>query len=213
MIDRKNKILLHMLKPITVMLVFVVAATTAIAHAYENDDAKAVVERLHGALLSAMTQAATLGYTGRYELLVPVVAESFDFATIARIVTGRHWKELSDEQKNGFTSTFTELSTATYATNFDGFSGEHFETVGAEERRGSVIVKTILVKADGDEIELNYLLRERDGVWRIVNVIAEGVSDLSLKRADYTATIKNKGFDTLVNELNGKITAFASKTN
>jgi phospholipid transport system substrate-binding protein len=208
---------MQMRRSVPIILAFVVVLTVTTAHATPNDntrldDAKAVVERLHATLIEAMTRAAALGYSGRYALLDPVIAESFDFPTIARIVTGRHWKNLSDAQKNAFTATFSRLSTATYATNFSGFSGEHFETTGAEEHRGSVVVKTVLIKADGEKIPMNYLLRKHDGVWRIVNVIAQGVSDLSLKRADYTTIIKNEGFDTLVDKLNGKIAALESKT-
>ena len=38
-----------------------------------------------------------------------------------------------------------------------------------------------------------------------MNVVAQGVSDLSLKRADYTAVIKSEGFDSLINRLEKKI--------
>ena len=38
-----------------------------------------------------------------------------------------------------------------------------------------------------------------------MNVVAQGVSDLSLKRADYTAVIKTEGFDSLINRLEKKI--------
>ena len=76
-----------------------------------------------------------------------------------------------------------------------------------EKSRRGVIVKTTLVKADGEKIPLTYLLRGSDNKWLIVNVIAQGISDLSLKRADYTAVIKKEGFESLVNRLNDKITA------
>ena len=71
-----------------------------------------------------------------------------------------------------------------------------------------MLVKTVLVKVDGDKVTLDYLLRKSDGLWRIVNVIAEGVSDLSLKRADYTAVIKNEGFNSLITQLNGKVASY-----
>ena len=97
------------------------------------------------------------------------------------------------------------MSAATYASNFDGFSGEVFETVSTETKRGNLVVKTVIVTGDGERVPLDYVLRQSDGVWRIVNVIAEGVSDLSLKRAEYTAVIKSEGFDSLVSRLDGKI--------
>lgn len=154
-----------------------------------------------------MTGADQLGYDGRYDLISPIVEASFDFNTIARIVTGRYWADIADDQRDRFKTLFKELSTATYASNFSEFSGERFETITTEERRGGFVVKTALVKSDGEKIPFNYLLRGNDKAWFIVNVIAQGVSDLSLKRADYTAVIKSEGFDSLMNRLNDKIAA------
>lgn len=163
-----------------------------------------VVETLHTTLIDAMKRADQLGFSGRYDVLRPVLNDSFDFETIARIVSGRYWSETSEAQRAAFLAAFEDLSAATYATNFSGFSGERFETVDTEESRGSVIVRTVLVKSDGEEISLNYMLRKSDTGWRIVNVVAQGVSDLSLKRADYTAVIKSEGFDSLVDRLREK---------
>ena len=127
-----------------------------------------------------------------------MLVDSFDFATIARIVTGQHWKNLDEAKQNEFIAVFGKLSAATYASNFSGFSGEQFKTLSADEKRGRYVVRTVIVKSDGEEIPLDYVVSENDGLWQIVNVIAAGVSDLSLKRADYTAVINSEGFDSLL---------------
>ena len=170
----------------------------------------AVVEKLHASLLNVMKEANSMGFGGRVDTLSPVVNETFDFSTISRIVTGKHWKSLNDEDKAAFVSLFSELSVATYAANFNGYSGEVFETVGVEEKRANLLVKSVIVKADGERIPLDYLLRKDNEVWRIVNVIADGVSDLSLKRADYTAVIKSEGFNSLITRLSDKIANYNS---
>lgn len=195
-----------MTRAMTRAIALTLIATWHTAGASENLDAgKAVVEKLHATLLQVMTNAQTLGFGGRVATLDPVLSETFDFSTISRIVTGRHWKSLAEKQRNGFVTVFARLSAATYASNFDGFSGESFETLTVEERRGRILVKTAIVKADGERVTLDYLLVDTEGLWRIVNVIADGVSDLSLKRAEYMAVIKNNGFDSLVGKLNDKI--------
>ena len=56
----------------------------------------------------------------------------------------------------------------------------------------------------------NYLLRVNNGNWLILNVIAQGVSDLALKRADYAAVIKAEGFDALIDRINKKVTEMSS---
>lgn len=184
-------------------------STAAIANTAEH--AVATIEKLHETLLEVMQQSSALGFDGRVDKLNPVLAETFDFATISRIVTGRHWKTLDEAKQNEFIDVFEKLSAATYASNFSGFSGEQFKTISADEKRGRYVVRTVIVKSDNEEIPLDYVLSEKDGVWQIVNVIAAGVSDLSLKRADYTAVIDSEGFDSLLSRLNNKITDFNAK--
>ena len=174
------------------------------------DTAARVVKGLHAELLIVMQQAKKLGYAGRYQRLAPTVTASYDFPYISKVVVGRYWRSFTVEQKSQFTEIFSKLSIATYASRFDGYSGERFKTISVEElKRGHRLVKTLLIKANGEEIELDYILHRNNDQWRIINVIAEGVSDLSLKRADYTSYIKKNGFDALLKKLNEKIKQYA----
>ena len=178
--------------------------------AQDGESGAAVVEKLHTALITVMRDSQALGYSGRVETLAPVLEETFDFQTIARIVTGKYWKALENDKSERFVNVFKALSAATYASNFDDYSGEMFETISSESKRGNLLVKSTIVKADGDRISLDYVLRKNDEMWQIVNVIASGVSDLSLKRADYTAVIKSEGFDSLIGKLTDKVANYAS---
>ncbi len=175
-----------------------------------ESEATITVEKLHGVLLETMRDGPGLGYTGRAEKLAPTLAEVFDFETISRLVTGRHWATLSPEKKQEFIAVFTRLSTATYAQNFKSFGGERFETRAKEDKKKAQLVKTVLIKADGKEVSLNYLLAKTQGVWRIINVVAQGVSDLSLKRAEYTAVIGSDGIDALIAKLNAKVASYGA---
>ena len=185
------------------------AVTVPTADASDAQPARAtpaaVVEELHAALLTAMREGTTLGFAGRMALLAPVIAACFDFETIASIVTGRAWKSASEQQRRDFLDVFSRLSIATYATNFADYAGEHFVTGETEESRGARIVRTRLETSTGENVSLNYMLRERDANWRIINVVAQGVSDLSLKRAEYAAVIESDGFDTLIQRLRAKL--------
>lgn len=174
------------------------------------DAPTAVVEKLHGTLLTMMKDASSLGYDGRVKQVAPVLDETFDFQTIGRVVTGRHWKGLTAATRDKFVATFARLSAATYADNFDGYAGETFKTLNEEVKKGAALVKTQIVKSDGKAVSLNYVLNQRDGQWRIVNVIAEGVSDLALKRSEYGAVIAKEGIDALIAKLNSKIASYAA---
>ncbi|MGH8608460.1 MAG: ABC transporter substrate-binding protein [Gammaproteobacteria bacterium] len=168
--------------------------------------ADTVVERLHGTLIRVMENADKLGYTGRYQTLKPVVDDSFDFGEISRIVLGRYWRRLDNDQQTEFVNIFRELSTATYASRFDSYSGERFRQVAKEPFKGErLLLRTELVKQNGETIPFLYVLQPQQEKWLIINVVADGVSDLSLKKAEYASVMKREGFQHLVAKLREKI--------
>ena len=182
----------------------------SLVEADESNSAAALIEGFQATLLSVMKDAHNLGYQGRYQRLAPEVKSTHDLRSIARIVTGRYWRQLSSEQKAQFLATFTELSIATYAHKFDGYDGEKFESVSESDmERGDKLVRTVLRKADGEEVRFDYQMRKKENKWMILNIIADGVSDLALKRSEYTGVLRREGIDTLVNKLREKIALYS----
>jgi phospholipid transport system substrate-binding protein len=169
-----------------------------------------VVEKLHAALLSAMKEGDKIGYQGRFDQLAPVIKSSFDIPLISRTVLGKYWETLTNEQRSRFIEAFTQQSSATYAANFDSYSGERFEMIPEKKVDGGrILVQSQLIKSDGGRVQLDYLLHRTGSQWRIVNIIAEGVSDLALKRADYSAFLKNHGFEALLKKLSEKTNQYS----
>jgi len=189
---------------LTLILFFMIPVATPVASA-GDPGATEVVEKLHSTLLAVMKDGDKIGYQGRYDQLAPVINSSFDMPFVSRTVLGKYWETLNSEQRTRFVEAFTQLSIATYAANFKSYSGERFKVISEKEVSGGrMMVQTQLIKSGGGKVELDYLLHRADGEWRVINVIAEGVSDLALKRADYSAFLKNKGFEALLKQLNEK---------
>lgn len=180
------------------------------AHATDAGDPAAPVAKLHDVLLDIMKRADGLGYRGRFSAIEPVVSQTFDFPAIGRIVMGKYWTGLAEQEQKGFLETFAKLSAATYAARFDGYDGESFRTVSDEKQNeNNALVKTELVKGNGETVSLNYQLRtDTDGKWRILNVVADGISDLSLKRAEYASIMSSDGYPALMAKLNAKIAQY-----
>lgn len=171
-----------------------------------NAAAHQVVSSFHDQLIGVMRDAKTLGYQGRYEKLRPLITSLFDTPTIARVILSRYWKEINDQEKEEFIKLFNELSTATYASRFNGYNGETFVDLGSEElNKGRLLVKTELQQPGDDPVRMDYLMQQTKEGWRIISVVADGVNDLSLKRAEYAVIIREKGFAGLVEEIRKKI--------
>ncbi len=193
------------------MILLILGLCLAIPYASAgNPGATGIVEKLHSTLLAVMKDGEKIGYQGRYGRLEPVIKSSFDMPFISRTVLGKYWESLNKEQRSRFVEAFTRLSIATYASNFDSYSGEQFKMIPERETDGGrILVQSTLVKSDGGQVQLDYLLHRTGEQWRIVNIIAEGVSDLALKRADYSAFLKSKGFDALLKKLNEKVNQYS----
>jgi phospholipid transport system substrate-binding protein len=169
-----------------------------------------VVEKLHKTLLTIMKEGNKIGYKGRYDQLAPVITACFDLPFIAKTVSGRYWEIFNNEQKSKFVDTFSKLSIATYAYHFDDYSGERFNFILEKDLSdGQILIQTQIIKSDGGKVRLDYVLHRNENQWRIINIITDGVSDLALKRADYTSFLKTKGFDDMIGKLNDKIAQYS----
>lgn len=173
----------------------------------DPDAAAGVVERLHEALLGAMKEAASLGYQGRYDRLSPVIQELFDLPFMAEKSVGRHWKSAGDDNQRALVATFSRFTVANFAGRFDGFSGQSFRTLGVEPATfGTVLVRTRLDEPGDEGVALDYRLRPVDGSWRIVDIYLNGtVSELALRRSEYSALIQREGFQALLAKLDERI--------
>ncbi|MFQ5659489.1 MAG: ABC transporter substrate-binding protein [Gammaproteobacteria bacterium] len=187
-----------------VAIAFACPSFTAVADT--DSEADRVVEQLHQTLIEVMQASKKLGYKGRYARLYPVISSNFDTPLIVKVILSRYWKTLSNQQKSNFIQLFNHLSVATYASRFDAYDGEEFVEISKEKlKRGRLLIKTELRRPNEKPVKMNYLMRKKKDDWLIISVIAEGVNDLSLKRAEYAEVIKKKGFDGLVGDIQAKI--------
>ena len=184
-------------------------ATVAVAG---DPPATRVVARLNATLIDALQHAEQLGYQGRFAKIAPAVDGAFDVAFMAEKSIGKYWKPLADADKAKWIAIFKEFTTANYAGNFDHFSGQRFEISGEEPSQNDTqVVHAKLVNPGGEDTELNYRLRDTPAGPRIVDVYLKGtVSELALRRSDYTSVLERDGFDGLVTTVRAKIADLAA---
>jgi phospholipid transport system substrate-binding protein len=177
----------------------------------EPSGARQTVDKLNTALIEVMKNAKPLGYKGRSAKLDPIIRETHEFNAIAQIALGSHWKDLSDEQKKSFADKLTELSVATYAAQFNDYGGEAFVYESEQGMKANrVTLRYQLVAPKEKPVKFEYVLGQANGLWVIINIVVDGISDLALKKAQYTSVIEREGFDSLLNKLNQKIIDYAN---
>jgi len=205
--------LVMVLKNVKLVAIFI-CLLLGISNGFAADNstatAKQVVDKFQSELIAVMKNGKQLGFNGRYDKLHDSVTNSHDLNKIARIVVGKEWEKLSEEQQKKLVDVFSRLSIASYAHNFKEYGGEAF-TIDSEEEtaRGGVVVYAHLSIPNDKDVKFEYHLKETDKSWRIINIVANGVSDLALKRSEYTSILQREGFDALIAKINEKIDNYA----
>lgn len=185
------------------------AADPSPADAPPDAEAAAAIETLHATLLGVMKDAQALGFSGRLERIRPVLLELYDFPFMAEKSAGLGWRDLDEAERTRLVDAFSRLAIATYAARFDHHDGARFETLGVEPAsHDTVLVKTRILRASGEAVALDYRMRAEAGRWRIIDVFMNGtVSELALRRSQYSGLLKREGFDALLEAIEQKIAA------
>lgn len=174
----------------------------------ELASARVPIEDLYAVLLDVMKRADELGFQGRYDAIAPVVSQSYDLAYMSVLTLGRSsFKQLDDEQRREWAGLFRQLTISTFADRFDGFAGEKFEILEVSEgKRSTAVVRTRIVPSDEEAVDLNYRLRSSSGEWRVFDIFLSGtVSEIALRRSEYSAVLKRDGYEALTEAIQQKI--------
>ncbi|MGH8499591.1 MAG: ABC transporter substrate-binding protein [Methylococcales bacterium] len=194
------------------LIFFIICGIVQPGLAEQSGKASQVIESLNSALLDVMKNATALGYQGRFEKLAQVIESTHDLEYIARFSIGKtSWDKLGDDQRQKFVDSFKQYSIATYASRFNGYSGETFRITGEQAaKRGQIQVTSFLDIPGEESVDFMYLLLPDKGTLKIVNIIVDGVSDLALKRSEFMSRLVDKGFEALLTHLAEKTAEYAA---
>lgn len=122
---------------------------------------------------------------------------SFDMKTIGRFALGRYWRTSSDSEKKEYFKLFNKMVVDVYANRFGEYKGQVFE---ARQYRNTgkndvIVTSYIISKEDGADIQVDWRVRYKNGRYKIIDVIVEGVSMTVTQRSDFASVIQRGGGD------------------
>jgi phospholipid transport system substrate-binding protein len=172
--------------------------------AAEADPAVHQIETFYAALTDTMKRGKELGLEGRYRALKSVVEDTFDLPAMAQLAVGPAWPMVSEADKKAMIEAFTRMTVADYAKNFASYSGEQFVADPMVKMRNQdKIVESKLIGSDKMVTPFNYRLHMAGDKWKIVDVYLNGyVSQIALKRSDFSSTVASAGAQGLAKKIN-----------
>jgi phospholipid transport system substrate-binding protein len=168
-------------------------------------DAGATVQGLYSNLLATMRNGSTLGSSGRYAQLAPVIRRSFDLPYMARLAFGPGWSSLTPQQQQQVAESYGRYLSAVYADRFDSYHGQRLDVTGQQQNPYGLLVTSRIVKSDGEPVEVDYLMRNNGGNWLIADIYLDGtISEVATHRSEFVDILRGQGVDGLLAALNRK---------
>jgi phospholipid transport system substrate-binding protein len=163
------------------------------------------VQGLYDALLSTMKNGRTLGQSGRFTQLERVIRRTFDIPSMTRLSVGLSWAGLTEAQRQQVTGSFGRYISAIYADHFDSYAGQKLQVTGEQPNAGGVMVKSQIIKANGEPVKVDYMMHRSGAGWLISDIYLDGaISEVAIRRSEFAAILKNEGIDGLIVALNRK---------
>ncbi len=176
-----------------------------------KDTAAGFIENLAGEAIAALSRK-DIPRSRRVKSFHSILDRYFAIETIGRWVVGRYWKRASDEDRAEFMKLFKDFIVETYIDRFSKYRRENISDVlkvvrTVTSKSGDIIVYSRVKGIDGGPpAKVAWRIRTKDGAFRIIDIMVEGISMGLTQRSEFASVIRRNG-----NGLKGLISALEER--
>ena len=135
-----------------------------------------------------------------------IINEVFDWQELSQRTLGREWKKFSPDQQKEFVTLFEELLKGIYADRILAYTQEKIEFGKETElKKGRVEVESYIITTDNKKVPLFYRMTNKNGQWRVYDVVIEGVSMVKNYRGQFRQILSKKKPEDLLQTLRDKV--------
>tara|TARA_B100001123_G_scaffold398586_1_gene482786 strand:+ start:266 stop:889 length:624 start_codon:yes stop_codon:yes gene_type:complete len=177
------------------LLLVTAAPAGAAAAANDGERAETFINRLSSQALEIVTNRE-MNREVRRKKFAELLNRDFDMAWIGQFVLGRNWNLATPEQRKEYLSLFANIIVYTYSKRFDDYNGQKIRVTGHQMgKRKYVFVKSQIFDPERSSSTINVIWRllPRQGSYKIVDVVIEGISMGVTQRNEYNSVIQRAG--------------------
>jgi phospholipid transport system substrate-binding protein len=139
------------------------------------------------------------------EKISAISEEMFDFTELSKRSLGQSWNKMTPEQQKEFIKLYKSLLKDVYADKITSYTEEKiiFKREITLSEKTVEVETTILTKTS--EVAINYRVIEKDGYWKVYDVVIEGVSLISNYRAQFREILANQTPEALLETLRKRV--------
>jgi len=182
-------------------IALVAAAGLLVAASATPPGPRDVVERTVDQVL-AILKDASLTPEARRDRIVEIAYDRFDFPTMSKLVLAKYWKRFDAAQREEFMKEFKDFLAHRYGDRIDRYEQEKVEIVGERSASGGdAVIATKIHRPKAESVAVEYRLRSREGIWRVIDVKIEGISLVSNYRDQFHEVLSHGGPEKLLAQL------------
>lgn len=129
------------------------------------------------------------------------IVDLLDFTEIGRRALARHWRPLTDSDRQEFVALFRTLLERTYLPKIKLYKGQRLQFLGEAMDGGLASVHAKVVTRRGQEVDVTFRLHQRGERWLVFDTTVEGISLVSNYRAQFDQIIQRESYRGLVARL------------
>jgi phospholipid transport system substrate-binding protein len=171
------------------------------------DSAVGVVRDFQAGVLEVLKKVKTMDVQGRFGLVAPLTKQNMHLTLMVATASSPYWRGGSETQKANLVKAFHRMGASSIVTLFDEYDGEVFRIWRTRKTSGpTVLVDTKIGNPkDQDPTEVTYVTAKIQGRWWIIDVIvAGGISEVKVRKNEFSAVLQKGGLDELISVLNAR---------
>jgi phospholipid transport system substrate-binding protein len=193
-----------------------VAALFVAAPALAQEAPDAIVKRVANETITAIKSdpAIQAGNEARIREVIEVkLLPHFDFTRMTALAMGKNWRAASPEQQKRVTDEFRALLVRTYSGALNNYRNEtiDYKPLRMSPADTDVTVRTVVVRATGSPIPIDYNMTKTPDGWKCYDVIVGGVSLVTNYRDEFNDQVQKGGVDALIKTLSDRNRGVAAK--
>ncbi|MDR2777841.1 MAG: ABC transporter substrate-binding protein [Rickettsiales bacterium] len=132
---------------------------------------------------------------------VAIVSKNVDLDWVANFILGRHSKNITNVQRKQFIELYSRYLASSYKSTLSIYGNNNYKFLAVEKQKENVFMVSTTVLFNERIVKNSFRVVEKDGKYHITDLVVEGISFISAKRADLNSMITSKGFDGFLREL------------
>jgi phospholipid transport system substrate-binding protein len=189
-----------------ILLVSAVLSVLALAGPAFAGEATDVVKDKQTALFALIKQPTTPATQDKIQKLFD---QMLDYQGLAKASLGEEWEKRTPEEQAQFSDILKQLVRKAYEKNLKKTATFRIDYVNEDKAAdGAEVVTTKATNqanAREEPVEIAFKMIQKDGTWKVADIITEGSSLVRNYRNQFTRIIKKDGFPALLKKMQDKL--------